>query len=200
MPVTSTWPSPPNPSLQCTYHYRAKAVRTSVDWQVCLHTENVLWRRNVWDLGGISLKSKSTTNIFTTVLFGLNRVWSQIKQELISHHHSPQETEKTAALKCHVISLEVLFLSKQSNRRALQPKFSIISKLQNTFSVRITVLWQHDNLIKSPSILVLCSWKYKISFWISGPWISLFIISFLQSSYQSFNRKTQLHSQLIVDV
>lgn len=31
---------------------------------------------------------------------------------------------ETAALKCHVISLEVLFLSKQSNRRALQPKFS----------------------------------------------------------------------------
>lgn len=125
MPVTSTWPSPPNPSLQCTYHYRAKAVHTSVDWQVCLHTENVLWRRNVWDLGGISLKSKSTTNIFTTVLFGLNRVWSQIKQELISHRHSSQETEKTAALKCHVISLEVLFLSSRATEGHCNQNFPI---------------------------------------------------------------------------
>lgn len=104
---------------------------------------------------------------------------------------------------CHFLGGFIPFKAEQQKGIATKIFLyvaSIISKLQNTFSVCITVLRQHESLIRSPSILVLRSWKYKISFWISGPWISLFIISFQQSSYQSFNRKTQLHSQLIVDV
>lgn len=37
--------------------------------------EKVLCLRNVWWLAGISRKSYITTNIFTTVLLGLNKVW-----------------------------------------------------------------------------------------------------------------------------
>ena len=53
---------------------RCAELHTSFDWQECLQTENVLCLRNVCALGGISLKSYSTTNILTTVLFGLNTV------------------------------------------------------------------------------------------------------------------------------
>ena len=37
--------------------------------------ERVFCLRNVWELGGISLKSNVTIKIFTTVLFGLKSVW-----------------------------------------------------------------------------------------------------------------------------
>ena len=70
---------------QCKHMYIRMQALASSEWHACFQTENVLCRRNVCALGGISLKLYSTTNILTTVLLGLNKVCKHNKVNVKSY-------------------------------------------------------------------------------------------------------------------